>query len=138
MRLRLLIAVVLGAVLFLGCGMAFSGDVYVIAHPDLKLDPQDIREVFLGDKEFSGNLRIVPVDNRAVQAEFLSKAMAMDLVRYNNIWIKKGFRDAINPPVAKSTDREVLEFVKRTRGALGYVANPSGNGVVIVKKYQND
>ena len=117
-------AILLAALLSLGCGSAFGADIYVIAGPDVRLSPEDVRELYLGDKEFSGQVRLVPVDNQAALSEFVVRALGMNPQRYNTLWVKKAFRDALNPPAVKTGDFEVLEFVKRTRGAVGYVSSP--------------
>ena len=102
---------------------AHAGDIYVVTRADVKLTAGDIREIYLGDKEFDGTVRIVPIDNQAAQADFAAKVLAMSVDRYNTLWIKKAFRDALNPPAVKATDSEVLEFVKRTHGAVGYLSS---------------
>lgn len=120
----------------LGCGPAHGGDIYVISRPEVKVSPDDIREIYLGDKEFTGDVRLVPVDNQAAQAEFVAKVLAMNLQRYTTLWVKKAFRDALNPPPMKTTDVEVLEFVKLTRGAVGYVSfAPRDKDVIVVGKF---
>jgi len=117
-----------------GKGTCSAGG-YIITHSDMKLDAQDIRDIYLGNKEFGGNLRLVPVDNQAIQADFVFTILGIEMGRYNSVWIKKAFREALNPPLVKMTDREVLDFVKSTPGALGYVSVTPGNDVVLVKKY---
>jgi hypothetical protein len=120
----------------LGCGSALGADIYVIAGPDVKLSSDDVRELYLGDKEFSGEVRLVPVDNQAALSEFVVKALGMNPQRYNILWVKKAFRDALNPPAVKTGDFEVLEFVKRTRGAVGYVSSvPRDKEVSVVGKF---
>jgi hypothetical protein len=115
---------------------AQAGDIYVVARADVKLSAGEIREIYLGDKEFDGTVRIVPIDNQAAQADFAAKVLSMSVDRYNTLWIKKAFRDALNPPTVKATDAEVLEFVKRTNGAVGYVsAPPRDKSVVVVGKF---
>src|SRR5438309_9502820 len=136
MRFDDLSAISLAALLSLGCGSAFGADIYVIAGPDVRLSPEDVRELYLGDKEFSGEVRLVPVDNQAALSEFVVKALGMNPQRYNILWVKKAFRDALNPPAVKSGDFEVLEFVKRTRGAVGYVSSvPRDKEVSVVGKF---
>jgi hypothetical protein len=126
----------LAALVFLGCAAAYGGEIYVVTRPDAKVSLDDIREIYLGDKEFSGGVRLVPVDNQTAQAEFVVKALSMNLQRYNTLWVKKAFRDALNPPTVKATDSEVLEFVKRTRGAVGYVSSvPREKNVIVVGKF---
>jgi hypothetical protein len=129
-------AILLAALLSLGCGSAFGADIYVIAGPDVKLSVEDVRELYLGDKEFSGEIRLVPVDNQAALSEFVVKALGMNPQRYNTLWVKKAFRDALNPPAVKASDFEVLEFVKRTRGAVGYVSSvPRDKEINVIGKF---
>ena len=58
MRFDDLPAILLAALLCLGCGSALGADVYVIAGPGVRLSPGDVRDLYLGDKEFSGDLRL--------------------------------------------------------------------------------
>src|SRR2546426_2769357 len=136
MRLGNPSAILLAAALSLGCGLAFAADIYVIASPDVRLSPEDVRELYLGDKEFSGEVRLVPVDNQAALSEFVVRALGMNPQRYNTLWVKKAFRDALNPPAVETNDFEVLEFVKRTRGAVGYVSSvPRDKEIRVVGKF---
>ncbi|HJV93503.1 MAG TPA: phosphate ABC transporter substrate-binding protein, partial [Azonexus sp.] len=90
------------------------------------------REIFVGNMQFAGALKLVPVDNGAVQGDFLSKVVKTEPERYATIWTKKSFRDGLNAPPVKSGDAEVIDFVKRTPGAIGYVgANPGSANVVL-------
>jgi hypothetical protein len=136
MRFDCLCFIFVAALGFLGGARAYASDIFIVAHPDVYLTSRDIRDVFLGNKEFSADKRVVPVDNLAVQAQFTSKVLAMSLDRYNSIWIKKTFRDALNPPPVKANDGEVLEFIRRTKGAVGYLSSaPQGHGIIIVGKF---
>jgi hypothetical protein len=116
-----------------GPAMAVA-DVYVIANSSVQIGAGDVREVFLGNMQFAGGAKLTPVDNGPAQAEFLSKAVKMEPDRYNAAWTKKTFRDGVNAPPVKSGDAEVLEFVKRTPGAVGYVTT-APSGVTVVQKY---
>jgi len=122
--------------LLLAAGPALGGDVFVVTRTDIKLSLDDVREVFLGDKEFVGTVRLVPIDNQIAQAEFAMKALSMSAQRYTQLWVKKAFRDALTPPAVIAGDAEVIEFVKRTRGAIGYVQSaPRDKDISIVGKY---
>ena len=117
---------------FLG-GPATAGDVVVITHPAVTLSPDEVRDVFLGEKQLAGDIKLVPVDNSSAQAGFLSQVVRLDAARYTTAWTKKSFRDGLNPPAVKATDAEVLEFVKRVPGAVGYVTVAAPAGVNVVK-----
>lgn len=104
---------------------AYAGDIIVISNSGVSLSASDVRDIFLGEKQFAGNTKLVVIDNAALQDGFLDKYIHMDLNKYNSIWTKKSFRDGLNPPAVKSGDAEVIEFVKRTPGAIGYVSHPA-------------
>jgi len=110
---------------------ANAGDVVVISNSETPISAGDIKDIFLGEKQFAGSNKLVVIDNASSQGVFLSKFMQMDVAKYNNIWTKKSFRDGLTPPAVKSSDAEVTEFVKRTPGAVGYVStNPSGVNII--------
>ena len=112
---------------------AYAGDtVWVICHPSVNLSEDDLRDVFLGEKQFSGPVRLLPADNRAAQTLFLAGVLKMAYAKYSMSWTKKSFRDGVNPPPIKGSDAEALEFVRREVGACSYVTTRPGNGVQVV------
>lgn len=113
---------------------AWCGDVYVIANPGVTLSADDIHDVFVGDKQLAGGTKLVPMDNSALQADFLAKVVKVDAAKYASIWTKKGFRDGLNPPPVKGSDTEVINAVKNTPGAVGYVSKASAD-VKVLQKY---
>ncbi len=114
---------------------ANAAEIYVIAHPSVKLTLSEIRDVYLGEKQFAGSLKLAPVDNVAVQGEFLAKAINMDASKYAALWIKKGFRGGLAAPPVKAGDAEVISYVKNTVGAIGYISTPPTAGVQQLSKY---
>jgi ABC-type phosphate transport system substrate-binding protein len=113
---------------------ALAGDLFVIANNSLELSADDIREIFIGDKQISAGSKVVPMDNAALQKDFIEKALKLDPTKYASIWTKKGFRDGLNPPPVKSGDAEVIAAVKSTPGAISYVSSLPA-GVKLVKKF---
>jgi hypothetical protein len=110
--------------------LANAADVVVISHPGTTLSAGDVKDVFLGEKQFAGSIKLIPVDNVSLQSNFLSKIMNMTGDKYTSLWTKKSFRDGLTPPAMKSSDAEVIDYVKRTPGAVGYVSSaPSGVNV---------
>ncbi|HXZ49707.1 MAG TPA: hypothetical protein VEG27_11830 [Usitatibacter sp.] len=124
----------IAAALAAAAALPAAADIYIIASPGLELTADEARQVFLGDKQFAGTVKIVPFDNAAAQSEFLTKVLDMSANRYNTLWAKKGFRDGLNPPAVKASDLEVLNAVKATPGAVGYVSS-APSGVTVVRKY---
>lgn len=111
---------------------AAHAELYIVANPSTQIAPGDIRDVFLGNKQFAGGTKLVPIDNGPAQEVFLATTLKMEASRYNTIWTKKSFREGLVPPTVKSGDIDVLEFVRKTPGAIGYVASPPPTSVTIV------
>jgi hypothetical protein len=106
----------------------------VITNSGVTIAFADVRVIYVGEKQFAGAVRLVPVDNSGAQERFLAAFLKVDGGKYNSIWAKKSFREGVNPPPLKATDGEVVEFVRRTPGAVGYIGDASkAVGVNVVK-----
>ena len=111
-------------------------DEFVIANPSVSISGDEVREVYLGEKQFAGEQKLVPVDNAAVQGLFLSKVLRMTPAKYETAWIKKSFREGLTIPPVRSGSNDTIEFVRKTPGAVGYiVADKPPAGVVVVTKF---
>lgn len=108
-------------------------DGYVIGHLTVNVAPEEVRQIYTGNMQFAGSRRLIPVDNGAVQGEFLYRVMRMDPDRYFALWTRKTFREGVSPPPVMVGDAEVLDFVRRTPGAIGYVGTNPGSANVILK-----
>src|SRR5712692_9026327 len=133
-RRTVLLSTVLFLLLCAPSGHAGAADLWIIANSALPLTPGELKEVFLGEKQFGGGIKLYPVDNAASQSAFLATILGMPGGRYHAAWLKKSFRDALNPPPQLSSDAQVLEFVQLTPGAVGYVSTPPV-GVIVLQKY---
>lgn len=107
-------------------------DLYVIVNPATAISAGDIKDIFTGQKQFADGVKLTPVDNAAAQEAFLAKALRMEPGRYNTIWTKKSFREGVNPPYVKTGDTDVVNYVRKTVGAVGYVSAPPPASVTIV------
>lgn len=112
---------------------AMGADLYVIASPEVRLSGEQVREVFLGKRQFAGDVLLRPVDNVPARPEFVSRALQMDVVRYESHWTRKSFREGMHPPSLKSSDRDVINYVSHTRGALGYVTAAPADANIIAQ-----
>ena len=67
-----------------------AGGLYVICHPSVTLSASDLRDVFLGEKQFAGSVRLAPADNSAARDAFLEgtwDATALLLDRFEEVEI---------------------------------------------------
>ncbi len=105
---------------------AWSQNVTVIANPDVKpewISISDLRSVFLQEKNFLGGRHVEPVLGRSGPAHdaFLRLYMGRtdsDLQTYYRSLVFTG-RGAM--PKILHSDAEVVAYVARTSGAIGYI-----------------
>lgn len=121
-------------ILLLTSPAAYCGDVYVISNASLAISADDVKDIYTGEKLVEGGVKLTPIDNNTIKADFLEKALHMPPEKYASMWGKKVFRDGLTAPVTKSTDADVIALVKAKAGNIGYVTNPNGD-VKVVKKY---
>lgn len=123
----------LALLLLAALGPAVHADeLYIVCGAGVTIAMADIRDVFLGEKQFAGPIKLVPVDNSAAQPDFLAKVMKMDAGKYTTAWTKKSFRDGFTPPSVKGADGEVVEFLRHTPGACGYLGSPPPPGLTLI------
>ena len=114
---------------------ARADDLYIICNVQPSITAADVRDLFVGEKQFVGAAKLVPIDNSAAQSLFLDRVLKMTAAKYSVTWIKKSFRDGINPPVVAGSDAEAVATVKRTPGACSYVTTrPEASLEVIAKQ----
>jgi ABC-type phosphate transport system substrate-binding protein len=106
----------------------------VIANTGVLLSADEIRDVFLGEKQFAGSLKLIPVDNGSLRGEFLAKVLQTDERKYAARWTRKSFREGMAAPAIKGSDAEVIAFVRSTPGAVGYVS-AGASGVKVLEKF---
>lgn len=112
---------------------ARAGDV--IVHAGLRLDFVDVRDVYLGEKQLAGDVKLMPTDNLAAQENFLAAMLQTTERNYQARWRRKAFRDGLRAPTLKGSDAEVMGFVRATPGAIGYLAGKAGPGVTVVGSF---
>lgn len=119
-----------GASLALLCLFA-RAEIYIISHPGLHITADQIKDIYTGEKQFAGTIRLTPIDNGISQNAFLAAALGLDVMKYNAIWIRRSFREGQSPPQVKPGDAAVISYVRRAPGAVGYVTTqPSGVNIV--------
>ena len=126
---------IFATLLFAGWGpLACAGDLYIACSAGVTLTMADMRDVFLGEKQFAGPVKLLPVDNSAAQQDFLAKLLKMEGTKYTTTWTKKSFRDGATPPSTKSGDTEVIEYLKHTPGGCGYLGSAPPAGLTLIGK----
>ena len=80
---------------------ARASELFIVGNGLGNMSAEDIKEVFLGEVQFAGSLRLLPVDNAGAQADFQARVLKISATRYTASWTKKAFRDGLNAPALK-------------------------------------
>ncbi|MBI5560030.1 MAG: hypothetical protein HY883_02000 [Deltaproteobacteria bacterium] len=115
-------------------------DFVIIVNPQgplLKADIETARDIYLGETRFMGGMKLEPVNmlEGSVKDSFLEKVAGMSSKEYRLHWIKKVFQEGLSIPLSFATPQEAISFVKKEKGAIGYVpaSGPSSfEGVVVI------
>ena len=131
---------VLLAVLLFGPDRA-AGEVVVVAHAgvaDEEIARKDLQRIYLGKRStWNDDSTIVPAMLKAgpVHEEFVEDVVGRSAHRFANYWRQMVFTGKGTPPRSFGSEAEVVEFVKSTPGAVGYVspgAETAGVKVLVV------
>jgi ABC-type phosphate transport system substrate-binding protein len=130
MRLRGVVATALAFALALPALSTAADDFVVIAHPTVagaNVHRADLAAVFLRKATRWGSGGVaVPVDQSgtsAVRNTFCESVLGMPVATAVQYWQKQMFAaNPLRPPAVKGSDAEVIAFVAKTEGAVGYVS----------------
>ena len=118
--------------LIIGTAIALSSPVYAkeIAiivgknHPLTHVSAAELADIYLGNKEVAGKVRLKPIDQRdgqEIHSAFLKKVLRMSHDDYVEYWNHRLFREGGTPPILKGDSTEVIRSVEEKEGAIGYV-----------------
>ncbi|GLC23731.1 hypothetical protein [Roseisolibacter agri] len=100
----------------------------VVAHPSLKVDVVKqyvVQRVFLKQADRVGGVRVTPVDQSvgsAVRDAFSKRVVRQPVIEVRRYWQQQLWAGGERPPETRTSDEEVLEFVRTTPGGIGYVS----------------
>jgi ABC-type phosphate transport system substrate-binding protein len=111
-----------------------NATLFIIENESMNVSADDIEDIFTGEMQTIGTKSIKLVDNKEAQTHFLNQVLQISLIKYKSIWVKRSFRDGAKIPDSLKDDKETIEFVKNTPGAIGYVTTKD-NHVKVIKEY---
>ena len=119
---------------------AQAEDYVVIANPSLGgvgIEARDLRQVFLGSKSELEGQPVQPVFARSGTAhqQFASRCLGKSELGLNNYFRMLVFTGKGVLPKSFSTPSEIVDYVARTPGAIGYVPPPTPlSGVIALRR----
>jgi ABC-type phosphate transport system substrate-binding protein len=120
----------------------FADDVVIICNKgvsDTSLSKDDIKNIYLGKKSsWSDNTKItfVTLSDSDIQKSFLKEYINKTPSQFNTYWKKLVFTGKGKMPKSFDSDADLIDFVSKTDGALGYVSASSESDDVKVIKVQ--
>jgi len=98
------------------------------------LTNKEVSDLFLKKKtKWPSGTMVVPVDlssGSSVRENFSQKIHGKSTTAIRSFWQQAAFAGTASAPVEKSNDEDIIEFIKKTPGAIGYVSSSTTlNGV---------
>ncbi len=118
---------ILSMIVLLLTANAVQAEVRIITNPSVKettLSSSDIRDIFLGKKKkWSDNtkIHIVVADDDNLHASFLETYIHRTSNQFQAYWKNMVFTGKGAYPKTLKTTREIMDYIARTRGAVGYI-----------------
>ena len=133
------------AVVMFGSVHALAGNVRIIANPSVKAETisvSEIKNVFLEERNsLRDGTHVEPVLSKGgpVHATFLREYLGQNDDALQNYYRTLVFTGKGSMPKALHSDEEVVAYVSRTRGAIGYVSSSTPlDGVKTLAVHQEE
>ena len=97
---------------------------------ETRLTKQDIQKIFLGkESQWPDNTKIhvVNLKNDEIHKAFLKEYIGRSATQYKNWWKKMLFTGKGDPPQEFDSVEGLVEFVAKTKGAIGYIDTTPAN-----------
>lgn len=123
---------------------AFSaaGDVVIIGNQSIKkstLSKQDIQYIFLGKKttwEDGRKIKFALQETNTIHEKFLKKYVQKSRSQFSTYWKRRVFSGKGSLPKSFENDQKMIDFIRETSGAIGYVYSENNLEKVKVLKIQ--
>lgn len=122
-------------------GMAVCADYVLIVNKDSPLSSAssaDIKRVYTGKIDNIGSTKVegvnLPMDN-ATTVAFLKEIVGTTPTDYKSFWLAQQIRGGSSAPAVKKSSEDMLNFIKGSTSAIGYVpkdVSPEGVKILTV------
>ena len=112
--------------LIFSSGIAWA-DMLIIANqtvPETSVTTKDLQEIFLGKQvqwKDTTVIHPVTVKDQKLHSAFLKQYVNKSIAKWNAHWKRMVFTGNGTPPKQFATQQELLEYVAKTAGAIGYI-----------------
>jgi len=115
----------------------FAEEAVFVVNPSVKeteLSTESVRGILLGNKTSweSGNLKLVVQTEGTLHELVIRTYTQRSTDQFDKYWKKQVFTGKGMAPAVAKTDAEVIDYVAKHTGAIGYVASVSATAAVKV------
>jgi ABC-type phosphate transport system substrate-binding protein len=120
------VGICLLCMLVFSSGIAWA-DMLIIANqtvPETSVTTKDLQEIFLGKQvqwKDTTVIHPVTVKDQKLHSAFLKQYVNKSIAKWNAHWKRMVFTGNGTPPKQFATQQELLEYVAKTAGAIGYI-----------------
>lgn len=110
---------------FLLCSLVLHAETVVIGHANVpKLDVDTVQKMFTGRVVVVQGVAVIPVHaprGSRTRSDFLDKYLQQNEEKYQAYWTVRQFVGKGRQPRTLNSVAAVIDFVRNTKGAVGYV-----------------
>lgn len=104
---------------------ALAAGISIIGHPGMQpLDPTTLQRIYTGKVVEVNGLRVTPVNlnpDSELRTRFLRDYLGQNEDKYSGYWTVRRYVGKGTPPQELNNAAEVIQFVTKNAGAIGYV-----------------
>jgi ABC-type phosphate transport system substrate-binding protein len=104
----------------------WADGLVVVAHPDSQvshLDHAQLINIYMGRyRQLPTGEAALPVDVGMLKERFYRALLNKGLAEVNSYWARLVFSGQVSPPLQLQTPAQVLDYIRRNPGALGYLS----------------
>jgi ABC-type phosphate transport system substrate-binding protein len=115
------------SVILFWTAQAGAEDIAIIVSERLNVSSvslDDVREIYRGKIQFLGGKRLKPIDqseSQEIRKAFLAEVLRLSKSDYTKHWMHLVFLEGTNAPVLRDDSAAVIQAVRNSEGAIGYV-----------------
>lgn len=114
---------------FLSCKIfASSSEFIIIANKSIQsttISVVELKKAFLGEKEIWGNgqkIVVTTLNCGKTHLLFLKQVLHKSCTQFKNYWQQNIFNGQKTPPKSFLNEKELMQYVAQTPGAIGYIS----------------
>ena len=127
----------MATIILLGAVPALA-EVIVIANKDVpanSIKRSELKEIYMGKKTtWTKNSKIAPalLKSGKTHNEFLKKYVGKTAAQFRSYWNNLLYTGTGTPPPSSKTEKEIVEYVSKNKGAIGYIDSETAHDGVKV------